>query len=89
MKIQEAFELFRESTDEKNGTWGQDRHKINRFIELVGRNTDAQEAISESNLIGFFETLDRNLIGYYYTLKKFYTFVQEKVLILPISERNK
>ncbi|MFI8716219.1 HNH endonuclease, partial [Brevibacillus brevis] len=38
-------------------------------------------------LIGFFETLDRNLIGYYYTLKKFYTFVQEKVLILPISER--
>ncbi|PAW27937.1 hypothetical protein BKC07_16215 [Peribacillus simplex] len=88
MKIQEAVELFRENTDEKNRTWGQDRPKINRFIDLVGGNTDAQEAISESNLVGFFDTLDRNLSGYYFTLKKFYTFVQGKVLNLPISERK-
>ncbi|MBT2663928.1 HNH endonuclease [Bacillus sp. ISL-4] len=88
MEIQEAVELFRENTDEKNRTWGQDRPKINRFIDLVGGNTDAQEAISESNLVGFFETLDRNLSGYYFTLKKFYTFVQGKVLNLPISERK-
>lgn len=90
MEIQEAFQLFREKEgiDEKNGTWAQDRHKINRFIQLVGGNTDAQEAISESNLVGFFDTLDRNLSGYYYTLKKFYTFVQEEVLLLPISERK-
>jgi hypothetical protein len=88
LEIQEAFELFRESINEKNATWSQDRHKINRFIELVGGKTDAQEAISESNLVGFFDTLDRNLSGYYYTLKKFYTFVQEKVLKLPISERK-
>ncbi|MFE4140380.1 hypothetical protein ACFX4I_00700 [Peribacillus sp. YIM B13472] len=43
MKIQEAVELFRENTDEKNRTWGQDRPKINRFIDLVGGNTDAQD----------------------------------------------
>ncbi|CAH0232298.1 hypothetical protein [Peribacillus simplex] len=36
MKIQEEVELFRENTDEKNRTWGQDRPKINRFIDLVG-----------------------------------------------------
>lgn len=86
--IQDAFELYRESIDETNTTWGQDRHKIIRFIDLVGENTNAQEAISESNLAGFFDTLDRNLSGYYYTLKKFYTFVQEEVLNLPISERK-
>jgi hypothetical protein len=88
LEIQEAFEMFRESIDEKNATWAQDRHKINRFIDQVGANSEAQEAISESNLVGFFSTLDRNLSGYYYTLKKFYTFVQEEVLHLPISERK-
>ncbi|BCG59723.1 HNH endonuclease [Paenibacillus sp. URB8-2] len=88
MDIQEAFELFRETIDENNSTWIQDRHKINRFVELVGRNTDAQEAISESNIVGFFGTLDKNLNGYFYTLKKFYAFVQEKVLALPMSERK-
>jgi 5-methylcytosine-specific restriction endonuclease McrA len=88
LKIQEAFELYRESIDEMNTTWAQDRHKITRFIAMVGGNTDAREAISESNLVGFFDTLDRNLHGYYYALQKFYIFVQEVVLNLPKSERT-
>lgn len=88
VKIQEALELYRARIDENNATWAQDRHKIENFINLVGGNTDAHEAISESNLIGFFQTLDRNLNGYYYSLKKFYSFVQEEVLHLPKSERT-
>lgn len=63
MEIQEAFEFFRESVDEENRTWVQDRHKINRFIELVGGKTNAREAISESNLVGFFDTWDRNHVA--------------------------
>jgi predicted restriction endonuclease len=88
VEIHEAFELFRKNIDEKNATWAQDRHKIIRFIELIGENTDAQAAISESNLVGFYTTRDQNRNGYYYALKKFYTFVQEEVLSLPISERK-
>ncbi|WP_176475602.1 hypothetical protein [Paenibacillus sp. 7541] len=53
MEIQEAFKLFRENINETKTTWTQDRHKINRFIEMVGGKTNAKEAISESNLVGF------------------------------------
>ncbi|WP_340002069.1 HNH endonuclease [Oceanobacillus sp. FSL K6-0127] len=88
MEIQEAFKLYREDKDDKNTTWVQDRHKIQRFIEKVGEKTDALEAISESNLEGFYSTLDRNLSGYYYALKKFYTFVQEDILRFPKSEKR-
>lgn len=87
MEIQKALYLFRKNIDEENTTWRQDRHKINRLIEFVGSKTDAQEAMSENNIIGFFDTLDRNQSGYYYALKKFFTFVQEEVLRLPKSKR--
>ncbi|WP_342827158.1 HNH endonuclease [Metabacillus indicus] len=88
MEIQEAFELYQERIDKTNTTWGQDRHKINRFIEIVGKKTDSKEAINESNLVGFYSTLDRNQNGYFFTLKKFYNFIQEEVLSLPVSERK-
>ena len=88
MNIQEAFEVFREKIDEDNTTWGQDRHKINRYVDFIGKTENAQEAFNGNNIEAFFMKLDSNQSGYYYALKKFHAFLQEDILGLPISKRK-
>lgn len=86
MDIQTAYSQYQTFVDIESESFKKQKYRIDRYILFVSPNTNAKEAMSSENLILFFNTLERGINGFYYTLKAFYGYVLKDVFGVSQSE---